>query len=1627
MDNIIYIDETVTEKVFEGDLILDGHMTLQEQNESIFQTMRNAGIPVENEDEYLIGYVGAEDNNGISETQTSHYVVTRTYQKPVPYREKREEIYNGIWILDGLRMSPEEQRKKILDVMKKDGIDVEKEDEIEIRYEGADDNYGESETQSTKFVVYRVTKEKLTGEEKEIAEEEHTLQEIYEELITLGEKLHATTNAEEIARLSDRITELSSKMDELVAESSRDYEPFEEALNEMEEQINALYETISAYNTEYEQSYDRMKKIEEEYMNMTKEDSSEYEQKIKELIAKAKAENTQSMEIRKSIKQQTEELSKLLKKKNRIRKDFNMAQQLGISAMEYKEITDSFRSRKLVAAIIEKKGLGDLIAIPASERTPEQKRQIRAIRQEILEELAQAKKEKKESSILDLVEALYGVETEVSLRGKQRVLIVRPTSLENIKKNITKMPEKIMGQEEVDKSYTPGEAPEDMKDVMESRTDEIHPVIDRFVFFKDARYPDKIFARANVFERFDVEELGPGVRINNALCYEMSKEDAEKILANRENDYSPYIVQEEEATIEGELEVGKALEKTMVEESSASKREILPSEESDEFIPGTNFKRPRYRGNDETDEEYVSFLKDYYSRLFGTGQEAMAQTNVTPESGLIEEDVVEAQEEQETAGDTPIEETNTTNQTTERYTIFRDADNQDNLYARKFLFDRFDIDPIGEGVRIAGALCYPISREDLEAIEANRENDYSPYHIEYMDVKVTERQNQETNLSSIEVPPIVEESLETRGAKEKFEIFRDKDNPNRFYAYKPVFERFDAEPLGEEIRLGDVAGNEIHPEDVNDIIHNQNNDYSPYEVEIKDISFGKEQEPVVPTNREDRNVSLTSGGAKEKFVIFRDKDNPNKFYAYKPVFERFDAEPLGEEIRLGDVAGNEIHPEDVNDIINNQNNDYSPYEVEIKDISFGKEQEPVVPTGPVPTTPPEEKTNVELITLYRDTNDNNQVYAPDRVLRKFGIRMAEEPTIVNGEPCHKISRDTDQIINSIAKMSKSPKLEVRYVDVKVKTIEPTHVKPHVEAILDVLTEDLDIRAKDAKRYQASNLRISKSFREELHSGNYAYNIVHVVPAILKAGISVFRKLAGKLMTRARAQEAMGTIEERLASLSEEELDVLFEEYKGTQLKTDMNNQINPLILDRLKRYGLERVASLNQAIQQDYVSLFGHLGQINALEERIQQNGGDTQTLENQRMVLMQEAAQHIKSIIENRNKANNILSSGVHGIEEDFKAVASKMNYVGMRFGRANDFDNELQHQLGVLGQNLNIAIANGDSEAIVQNFMGLESCYYDNTEIRGSIAGRRSVGSKYYSPVAEQFDYRDDPFIRDLFTTIAVTSAAVSAINAIRVHQIESQQVLSDQQAQANTINTQNQAAMDQVHQTADQITGKRDTFQQGMEAQAEQDILTHADVRERAHLDLTNWHFNRAYRAADDAGHAAYNQFGADVTKEINAVTSDYAQGVITQAEALEKMAQISNDAQNTLQQVVDSSLQILRPYKATHPQFDLTAVEQSMDYLVKHPNAITDMNEAIVDVTNMAEGLKGLQATQMTALSSLPSDMASTIVCAASAAVLAANVSASMKQTNRKGQYGNEITDMMNDYLYGTEEEEMERYR
>ena len=508
---------------------------------------------------------------------------------------------------------------------------------------------------------------------------------------------------------------------------------------------------------------------------------------------------------------------------------------------------------------------------------------------------------------------------------------------------------------------------------------------------------------------------------------------------------------------------------------------------------------------------------------------------------------------------------------------------------------------------------------------------------------------------------------------------------------------------------------------------------------------------------------------------------------------------------------------------------------------------------------------------------------------------------------------------------------------------------------------------------------------------------------------------------------MEELQKRLDNLSEVELEVLFEEYRGHQLKTDMNNQINPLILERLRRYGMEKVTEYNNQIGQHYQALFTLMGQIDAIDQQIAKATGDARdTLLQTRADLVSQAAGHIREIEDIRVKADNLLSGGIHGLEEDFKAVATKLNYVGKRFARTRNFDNDLQEKLAKFGAGLRDGMANNDDEAIVENFMGLESTYSDNTKIGRSIFGHRSTGSKYYTPLAERFDYRDDPFIRNLFSTVAIATSLYSAINAYRVHQIEQQSAIDSHNATANRVNQQNDAVMQQVHQTGQDISSRRGTFADGMATQAQGSSLNTSGVFERGNLDANDWHFTDAYHAADAQAHIDYNQFHSEAVQGIQNTINGYASGALTQAQALQQMASVANKAHSHLIDTVTQYKGICSQYAANHPEFDLTAFNDSMDYLVQHAGDIAAMNQGMVDVTNLADTLSTMSIEHMPALASLPSDMYSTLLASFATCAYVGHIASSMNG-HYNGRYGNEITDMMSEYSSSHGEDTTSRTR
>jgi hypothetical protein len=566
-------------------------------------------------------------------------------------------------------------------------------------------------------------------------------------------------------------------------------------------------------------------------------------------------------------------------------------------------------------------------------------------------------------------------------------------------------------------------------------------------------------------------------------------------------------------------------------------------------------------------------------------------------------------------------------------------------------------------------------------------------------------------------------------------------------------------------------------------------------------------------------------------------------------------------------------------------------------------------------------------------------------------------------------------------------------------------------IMEELTKGLGLKAKDGKRYKASNIKVFKGFKEELCSGNFLYNIVHLVPAIVKLPFNLIRKAAGKIMMRAESKRNIAELKKRLDKLSDEDLMTIYTEYRGNKvLQERFPTILNTLVEERIQRFALGKVTEINGELEVRYQAAFSAMHQLDAINAELAQEGlSDARRRELQaaKRDVLSGQAENIATIRSRYIEANNWMSGGLHGFSEDMKAAATKLSLVGKRFAKDHDLNPELLERQAALERAEMQAIADGNDEMALRVFVENELLLSKNTKIQGSIFGRRSTGEKYYSPLVEQLDYRDDPFIRDLFTTIAVTSATISTIQSIKAARDQAAII-----AENNRRMAQNNQTMQQVNQMGADIAGKRGTMMEGMESQGMQDTLTSANEIERAVLDKTDWGLGtRAYRTADNAGHSYYTTFYDSTKQAYENIAQQYASGQISQAQAMQQMADLGARTHQTFGAINTECLNILKPYAATH-SFDLSGVQGAMEYLQANPSAVQAMNQAMVDVTNAGDILASMSLQQLIPLTTLPANIRTVIINGAATAALASNINNSMGA--RKHTYGNSVTDMVDEY-------------
>ena len=1370
-----------------------------------------------------------------------------------------------------------------------------------------------------------------------------------------------------------KISELRSRLKKVKSSNSRKSRDIEAISTEIERLENEVYTntTSDSFDQEleqvealiaknqmiYKENSNKLLEIHNEMLdisasenlgNFSVEDFAKNDDERKKKYEKLSGLYDSYGRVKRDTLERKKTLAALVRKRNKLKKDMELSDSLHIGASQYREITDTLRKRKIVISILEQDSyLASIIKKPYKEQTPDERKAIKAAKEEIIKKISE--EIQRGATISESIEILYSLDTEMILKKKPREVKMNLEELKNIVNSSDGAVVRFVGYQE---KKEPLKAPDDMLlssqgEIIDKAMNSVYTYSKNYHVLK-GKDDTKGYTGEESKEFIDsIRGTLPGVNEQEiralANRYAMAYHDYRDMVSNARNYTGEDIGAANDKVESARIEIENYI-KNYYQEAKANQ--------------GKDDKDGQKDFSDMTKEELEKEIEKLEDQI------AMGRTQ-----GI---DVTDLEEQLKLA-------------TSE----FDKKDINPNLSNPNpdFDFSEMDIDDLRNSrgnihnqLMIGQAQGKDISdlAEQLNAIDseiARREkgkqktlNPTTPNpgnpDFDFSEMDIDDLRNSRGNIHNQlmigqaqgkDISDLAEQlnAIDT-------EIARREKEDQKTAAPKPGYPDFDISEMDLD-DLKNYRGN----------IHNL-------------LMIGQAQEKDISDLAERLN-------AIDNEIARREKED-QKTAAPKPGYPDFDISEMDLD-DLKNYRGNihnllmigQAQEKDISDLaerLNAIDNEIARREKEEQMAT----QPTVAPTTASHTTAPNTASHTTA------PNTASHTTAPNTASHTTAPNTASHTTAPN-TASHTTAPNT-------ASHTTAPK----------KTTKPTVYS--VQSILAKLTKDLDVGKKDVKRYNASNIKVRNTFKEELHSGNVLYNVVHVVPTIFKTTVGFFRKLGAKIMLKDDAKKMVETLKSRINDLSEDELQFLFDNYRGNAIVQDMNLQINDLLQAKLKEFGLAKVEKLNDDIKKNYSELFTLVGQINALD-----NKTDKASIA-KKQELYAKASVFVKKILDSRKDANSLLSGGIHGQEEDFKAAATKMNYVGLRFSKIDDFDSELQQRLGETELRMNQAIAADEPKATVDKFLELEALYSKNTEVKKSIVGRRSVGAKCYSPLAEELNYKDDPFIKDLFTTIAVTSATVSAFRAL-----SAQKMINEHNQQLSQANSNNQATIDYVHQTGNDIASRRETFAEGMKAQGYGDTLGTANLGERYSLDGSNWHLGSdTYRSLDSHFHQISSDNFANVSSQLNDVVSKYGQGTITNAQALQEIAKISSSSNNAFMNLVTQSKEVLSNYTASHPQFDLSAVQGSIDYLVNHTDAIANMNQSMVDVTNLGGGLADVTLQQLEPLTAMPG-LYSSLIAAASSAALASGVSKSMRKKDRE-KYAEELSQMIMEG-YGQELEENEK--
>ena len=542
----------------------------------------------------------------------------------------------------------------------------------------------------------------------------------------------------------------------------------------------------------------------------------------------------------------------------------------------------------------------------------------------------------------------------------------------------------------------------------------------------------------------------------------------------------------------------------------------------------------------------------------------------------------------------------------------------------------------------------------------------------------------------------------------------------------------------------------------------------------------------------------------------------------------------------------------------------------------------------------------------------------------------------------------------------------------------------LDRILADLTKGLDFEKGDDWKFTAANIRVNENFKKKVCTGNVLYNIVALAPSVISYPFQVIHKGIGKLAYKKKIDERIVALEDRLRNLSEEELEVLYNQYKGGNLRNFQKMPIvNTIIQARIAGWVNGKVKRINAkmvAIYNTILNDFKRMTEIQKLATNENISEDELYELNQEYGALLYGKADLIKEYISLQNEKLDYEVGGKVGYSESIKAYKTGMSQAGFRFRKVPKESDELNELQAQAYEEEIRGVANNDDALALSGFLKREKLLKDNTEIKEGLLMDRDVGLRSYNPLVKPLNYDKDPFVSDLMRTVVLVASGINLYTTIsRAHELDA--IKDINQAQNDVIRQQQEQItkltndLNQVKDLSTNITNKAGAVEASRVAQINEANLAHTNTLERAVLDQTNWHSTGAeYKALDDAAHATYNNAYAASQAEINSIADQVANGSISHAEAMAKLTNLSNNMETQFVANYKSVFDTVKSYAEQNPQFDLTAPTEGLEKVIETSANINAGNTAIDEAFKIANEISNIEGISLAEVQALADNLA-----------------------------------------------------